>query len=125
MPHTSGPTSLSQAGIENVTTQRRKRKKARAQAKGTDTSVASSAVGGAATGSAFGPVGALVGAGLGATAGAVGERGARKAAEAASGRPKRRRLGRITDTLRGQEQRKAAALASLSQAAFDLASRFR
>lgn len=40
-------------------------------------------------------------------------------------RPKRRRLARFGDWLRGQEQRRATALASLAQATSDFGSRFR
>jgi len=99
---------------------------------GTAKSLSQDSVGGAAEGAASGamagagggPLGALLGAGLGAAGGAISANQAEKDA-ASAGRPKGRRLARINEYLRDQSQRRAAALSSLSQAAFQAAAGIR
>ena len=93
----------------------KKKKKASAKASG----VAEGAAEGAAGGLSGGAGGALLGAGLGAGAAALD-----KPAEDPN-RPKHRRLGRISQTLRDQELRRASALAALGQSTMDFATRLR
>lgn len=100
-------------------------KKRKKRAKGTAEEAVSGAATGASAGLGGGPIGAIAGAGLGAIAGAADARRGEKQAEAASPRPKRRRLTRALEGFEETKRKRQGALAALSQTVFDFASSLR
>jgi len=73
----------------------------------------------AAGGSILGPIGALAGAGLGAGTSLYDTHEQKKAAKAKE--PKRKKLAQTADTMQLAQDRKMAAMASLSEAAMQWA----